>query len=125
VQGLDGTEAYTRAGSLEVSPEGNLVTMHRAIWCCPTGARRSIPAGADITIGADGTVSAKAPGQAGTNVGRLKMVTPDANQPIQRGDDGLFRTARRRPIGLDPQARLQSGTLEGSNVNTDRNHGLA
>jgi flagellar basal-body rod protein FlgF len=118
VQGLDGTEAYTRAGSLEVSPEGNLVNASGNLVLSDGGGPLAIPAGADITIGADGTVSAKAPGQAGTNVGRLKMVTPDANQPIQRGADGLFRTAGGDPLASDPQARLQSGTLEGSNVNT-------
>ena len=118
VQGLDGTEAYTRAGSLEVSPEGNLVNASGNLVLSDGGGPLAIPAGADITIGADGTVSAKAPGQAGTNVGRLKMVTPDANQPIQRGADGLFRTAGGDPLASDPQARLRSGTLEGSNVNT-------
>jgi flagellar hook-basal body protein len=38
VQGLDGTEAYTRAGSLDVNPEGLLTTQER-----PAGAGRRRP----------------------------------------------------------------------------------
>ena len=38
VQGLDGTEAYTRAGSLDVDADGKLVTRSR-----PDGARRRRP----------------------------------------------------------------------------------
>jgi flagellar basal-body rod protein FlgF len=43
----------------------------------------------------------------------LKLVTPDA--PLRRSDDGLFR-APAGELAADPQARLQSGALEGSNV---------
>jgi flagellar basal-body rod protein FlgF len=35
-----------------------------------------------------------------------------------RGDDGLFRAADGNPVAADERARLVSGTLEGSNVNT-------
>jgi len=48
-------------------------------------------------------------------VGRLKLVTPEAGAPLQRGDDGLFRAVD-GDLAADPAARLQSGTLEGSNV---------
>jgi flagellar basal-body rod protein FlgF len=41
VQGLDGTEAYTRAGSFEVSAEGQLLTSTGGWPCCPTAARPS------------------------------------------------------------------------------------
>ena len=47
-------------------------------------------------------------------VGRLKLVTPEA--PLIRGTDGLFRAANGDPLPADANARLQSGTLEGSNV---------
>jgi flagellar basal-body rod protein FlgF len=50
--------------------------------------------------------------------GRLKLVTPEA--PLSRGDDGLFR-APEGDLPADPNARLQDGALEGSNVNPIEN----
>jgi flagellar basal-body rod protein FlgF len=66
-----------------------------------------------VEIAADGTVTARTGGGAMQPVGRLKMVTPEA--PLQRGPDGLFRGAG-GDLPADPNARLQSGALEGSNV---------
>jgi flagellar basal-body rod protein FlgF len=45
------------------------------------------------------------------------MVTPTAEDPLKRGDDGLFRTLSGDPLNSDDTARLQVGVLEGSNVN--------
>lgn len=112
VQALDGTEAYTRAGSLEVGADGVLVDVAgRPVL--GDGGPLTIPANAAVEIAADGTVTAKAAGGAPQPVGRLKMVTPEV--PLQRGPDGLFRGAG-GDLPADPNARLQSGALEGSNV---------
>ena len=92
VQGLDGTEAYTRAGALDVDAEGTLVT---ATGLHGAGRRRADHGAAEqrrSASRADGTVSAagrQRPDR--TSVGKLKLVTPEA--PLQRGDDGLFRAA--------------------------------
>jgi flagellar basal-body rod protein FlgF len=48
-----------------------------------------------------------------TNIGRLKLVTPEA--PLTRGTDGLFRAAD-GDLPADAAARVQAGALEGSNV---------
>jgi flagellar basal-body rod protein FlgF len=50
------------------------------------------------------------------SIGRLKMVTPTADQAIKRSDDGLFRGVN-GDLPNDGNARLVAGTLEGSNVN--------
>lgn len=117
IQGLDGTEAYTRAGALQISLTGNLVGHSGLPMLDGGGAPISIPANAQVSIGGDGTVSAQVPGQAAQQVGRLKMVTPDAENRLTRGDDGLFRGVNGDPLPQDPAARLVDGTLEGSNVN--------
>ncbi len=111
VQGLDGTEAYTRAGSLEVSADGTLVT-RGGLTVLGDGGPIQVPPNVELSIGGDGTVSASAAGGRSTSVGRLKLVTPEA--PLTRGTDGLFRAADELPA--DPNARLQDGALEGSNV---------
>ncbi|MBL8303090.1 MAG: flagellar biosynthesis protein FlgF, partial [Ideonella sp.] len=75
----------------------------------------TIPANAQsITIGSDGTVSAVSGSAPPVQVGRLKLVTPEA--PLKRGTDGLFRTAGGEPLPADETARVHSGALEGSNV---------
>jgi flagellar basal-body rod protein FlgF len=112
VQGLDGTEAYTRAGNLAVNAEGQLVT-HGGLPVMGDGGPINLPANAAISIAPDGTISARAASGGVTPVGRLKLVTPEA--ALERGDDGLFRNPG-GDLDADPTARLQDGALEGSNV---------
>ena len=117
VQGLDGTEAYTRAGSFEVSPNGQLMTTTGLPVLSDGGAPIEVPPGAAVSLGADGTITAKIGAQPPALLGRLKLATPAAEDPLQRGDDGLFRATSGNPIANDPNARLLSGAIEGSNVN--------
>ena len=112
VQAVDGTEAYTKAGSLDVNAEGLLV-MRNGNPVLGDGGPINIPPNSTVEIGGDGTVSVKSPNQRPTTVGRLKLVTPEA--PLQRGDDGLFR-APDGDLPANPAARLQDGALDGSNV---------
>ena len=113
VQSLQGTEAYTKAGGLDVNPEGVLVD-YSGRPALGDGGPITVPAGAQVDIAADGTVTGKLAGQRPTPLGRLKLVTPET--PLQRGEDGLFRTADGADLPADATARLQSGALEGSNV---------
>ncbi|WP_440108677.1 flagellar basal-body rod protein FlgF [Acidovorax sp. BL-A-41-H1] len=117
VQGLDGTEAYTRAGIFEVSAQGQLLTPGGLPVLSDGGAPIDVPPGAEITLGSDGTVTAKAAGQPAQAIGRLKLATPTAEDRLKRGDDGLFRTVSGDPIPNDANARLLAGAVEGSNVN--------
>jgi len=112
VQGLDGTEAYTRAGALEVNNEGVLVTQS-GLQVNGDGGPITVPANATVQIAPDGTVTATSAGQKPTNIGKLKLVTPEG--PLNRGEDGLFRAAT-GDLDADPNARVASGALEGSNV---------
>ncbi len=117
VQGLDGTEAYTRAGSFEVSPNGQLMTTTGLPVLSDGGAPIEVPPGAAVSLGADGTITAKVGTQPPAQLGRLKLATPAAEDPLERGDDGLFRARSGNPVANDPNARLLSGAIEGSNVN--------
>ena len=112
VQALDGTEAYTRAGALEVNADGQLVTPS-GLPVQGDGGPITLPPNATVEIAADGTVSATGASGKPQLAGRLKMVTPEA--PLTRGGDGLFRAAEGE-LPADPAARLESGALEGSNV---------
>ncbi|MEX3956063.1 flagellar basal-body rod protein FlgF [Trinickia symbiotica] len=119
VQTPDGNEAYTRAGNLHVDQNGQLVTANN-LQVIGTGGPISVPPGADVTIGKDGTVSALIPGNPPTaiaTIDQLKLVNPDP-ATLQRGNDGLFRTADGQPADADPTVQVASGALEGSNVNS-------
>ncbi len=114
VQATDGTEAYTRAGHLQINAEG-LLTTSSGLTVIGDGGPITMPANGEYAIGADGTITAKV-GATGRpqQVGKLKLVTPEA--PLTRGADGLMRAAEELPA--DPNARVQDGALEGSNVST-------
>jgi flagellar basal-body rod protein FlgF len=112
VQALDGTEAYTRAGAMEVNAEGVLVNVS-GLPVLGDGGPINVPANAAIDIAADGTISAKVGNGKSQSIGRLKLVTPET--PLERGTDGLFRAAEGN-LNADATARVQAGALEGSNV---------
>ncbi|MBI5268604.1 MAG: flagellar basal-body rod protein FlgF [Burkholderiales bacterium] len=114
VQGLDGTEAYTRNGALDVNAEGLLVTRN-GLPVVGDGGPITVPANAAVQIAGDGTVSAALPGERPQPIGRLKLVTPESDAQLTRGTDGLFRAAD-GDLAADAAARLQDGALEGSNV---------
>ena len=116
VQANDGSEAYTRAGNLQIGVEGTL-QLPNGTPVLGEGGPITIPSNATVSIGSDGTVSAKTPGSAAINtVGRLKLVNPPAEE-LQKGADGLFRLKTGDAADADPNVRIAEGTLEGSNVN--------
>lgn len=117
VQGLDGTEAYSRSGALQVSSTGTLVNSSGLVILSDGGSPIDVPPGGDISIGNDGTVTSKTGAQPVSTLGRLKLATPTQEDPLKRSEDGLFRTASQEPVPSDNTARLETGALEGSNVN--------
>ena len=116
VQAADGSEAYTRAGSLQLNANGVLQTRggHAVLG---DGGPISIPGNTLVTIAGDGTVSTVQAGSkpgASSAVGRIKLVNPP-EASIERGADGLFRVRGEAPV--DATVRMVSGALESSNVN--------
>ena len=118
VQLPDGSEGYTRNGSLEVSANGILQT-RSGLPVVGSGGPITLPPDVEVVVGADGTVSAVPRTGARNNtttVGQLKLVNPP-EQDLRRGGDGYFRLADGNPAPADPAVRVASGYLEGSNVN--------
>ena len=118
VQALDGNEGYTRNGSLDISPDGELRT-RTGLTVLGEGGPIVVPPDSRITIARDGTVSAVSEGtQANTVsvVGRLKLVKID-KADIVRGGDGLFRTRSGEAADAEPSVVVAAGALESSNVN--------
>jgi len=114
----DGSEAYTRAGGLQVDVTGLLQTKAGQTVAGDGGAI-NIPPDNNIEIAPDGTVSVIATFGTPNNVnalGRIKLVNPPEGDLV-RGADGLFRLRDGQPAPVDENVRLAPGALEGSNVN--------
>lgn len=118
VQMPDGSEAYTRAGSLDVDVTGLLQTKG-GLTVAGDGGPINIPPDNTIEIAPDGTVSIVPTFGTPNNsnaIGRIKLVNPP-ERDLVRGSDGLFRLRNGEQAPVDAQVKLASGTLEGSNVN--------
>jgi flagellar basal-body rod protein FlgF len=118
VQLEDGSEAYTRHGSLKLSENGVLQTQG-GMSVLGDGGPISIPPDVSVSIAKDGTVSAIATGAkpgAAAVLGRIKLVNPP-EESIVRGDDGLFRTKGGEAADADASVTVAGAALEGSNVN--------
>jgi flagellar basal-body rod protein FlgF len=118
VQGADGSEAYTRAGDLRVTPEGLLQT-GAGLQILGQDGPISIPPAEKLSIGSDGTISMIPLGSNATTlavVDRIKMVKP-ALDNIEKGSDGLLHTKDGQLLEASSDVSLAQGVLEGSNVN--------
>ena len=117
----DGDIAYTRDGTFQINDQGEMVTASG--YVVQPGI--TIPDSAQsITIGMDGTVSVKLPGQAApTQVGTLETVdfiNPVGLQPVGENlylETASSGTAQAGTPGLNGLGSLIQGALEGSNVN--------
>lgn len=118
VQLPDGSEAYTRNGSFQVSPNGVLQT-RTGLNVVGEGGVITLPPNTEVSVAKDGTIATVPSGNtpvAVQVVGRLKLVNPPENQ-MERGDDGLFRARNKQPAAADAAVTVVAGHLESSNVN--------
>jgi flagellar basal-body rod protein FlgF len=119
VQDAQGNEAYSRNGSFELGPNGELKDTHGNTLIGDFGpVFLPIPL-SNINIANDGTLSVQpqgAPASVLEEVGKLKFVNPDVRD-IERGSDGLFRLKSGELAQEDALVSVRNGVLEGSNVN--------
>lgn len=117
VQSDDGSEAYTRAGNIRITPQGGLVT-GAGLPLMGNAGPIFLPPAEKVSIGEDGSITVKPIGQAADAlviVDRLKVVNPNLND-LEKGRDGLFRMKDGTDAAFDPNVTVTSGMLERSNV---------
>lgn len=119
VQTPDGGEAYTRDGGFVLDEAGTMRT-RSGLTILGDGGPLVIPQGNRVLIGNDGSVSAVPTTGADRNpqlIGQIKLVNPERAE-VYKGEDGLFRlNGGDNAPAANERVRLQSGALEGSNVN--------
>lgn len=121
VQMPSGTDAYTRAGNFQLSPDGQIVTSDG--YTVAPGI--TVPSTAtDITISSDGQVQATIPGQTAPQVvGQLELSNFQNEAGLEAQGNNLFieTAASGTPSTGAPASTgfgsLQQGFLETSNVN--------
>ena len=111
----DGSEAYTRAGELTLTADGQLTLQGTAVQ--GDGGELVIPEYRDIKIGQDGTISiTPAGGGALQEIGKLKLVNPDESLLV-KNSQGLLQLSDGSQAESDDSVQVAAGFLEGSNVN--------
>jgi len=118
VQRPDGSEAYTRAGNLNINSSGQLVNASGYQVLGDNGPI-SVPPVEKIQIGVDGTITilpVGAPKNALAILDRLKLVNPQSSE-IRKAADGLFERIDGNSDPADASVKIVTETLEGSNVN--------
>lgn len=118
IQAPDGSEAYTRAGDLELTVFGELVT-GSGLPVLGNNGPVVLPPFESVEFGQDGTVSVRELGQGAevlATIDRIKLVNP-APQELIKGADGLLRRRDGAESVADADLQMVSGFLESSNVN--------
>jgi flagellar basal-body rod protein FlgG len=117
----DGTTAYTRDGTFQISPTGEIVT---ADGYPLTPAITVPPNSTNLNINASGVAEATIPGQTNpSNLGQIQLATFINENGLQALGSNLFAEtqASSTPVigtpGLDGVGNIQQGFLETSNVN--------
>jgi flagellar basal-body rod protein FlgF len=117
VQAADGSEAYSRGGSLHINALGLLQTERGELVLGDNGPV-AVPPHTQVSVAADGSVSIVAQGQGPetlSQVGRMKLVNPDP-QNLEKRPDGLIRTIDGAEVESDANVKVVSGFIETSNV---------
>ena len=113
-----GQEAYTRAGDLQINAAGQLVT-GRGLPIAGVDGPIFLPPLDSITITPDGSISIVPQGGAGNEVAvlsQIKLVNPDIEN-LRKEEDGLIHSRDGEVFEVDPNVKVASGFIEGSNVN--------
>lgn len=126
VQDAQGNEAYTKVGTLNISPDGALMTSHGR-QVIGEGGPIILPLPVEkVAFSEDGSIQVRpqgAPANFLEVVDRLKVIEAD-NTQLEKGNDGLFRPKEDKLINelcgfcdISNNVKVMSGTLEMSNVN--------
>lgn len=120
-----GAEVYSRRGDLRVTGTGVLENGEGLAVLGVGGGPITVPQGFAISVGEDGTVLARdpaAPNVPAQVVDQIKLVSAEGSRLVKGIDSFLKVPGGANGLGgvlpPDPTARVTSGALEGSNVET-------
>lgn len=118
-QAPGGGELYSRRGDLRVAATG-LLENGEGLPVMGQDGPITVPAGRDLSIGEDGSLLAAdpdAPNEPPEVLDQIKLVSPDGSR-LAKGIDSFLKVPGGGVLPPDPTARVASGALEQSNVQT-------
>ncbi|NQX95184.1 MAG: flagellar basal body rod protein FlgF [Erythrobacter sp.] len=118
--GAGAPEVYSRRGDLRVAASGVLENGEGIAVLGVGGGPITVPQGFAISVAEDGTVLASdpaAPNVAAEVVDQIKLVSPEGSR-LLKGIDSFLKVVGDGVLPPDPTARVTSGALEDSNVET-------
>jgi flagellar basal-body rod protein FlgF len=108
------SEAYTRAGTIDIDAEGALSVHGHALL--GEGGPVVLPQHSAVEIAADGTISVQAPGATTMQViDRLRLVNAEAAE-LTKNEAGLIVPRGGGQLAADANVTVRPRALEGSNV---------
>ncbi len=113
-------EIYSRRGDLRVAASGVIENGEGLAVLGEGGTPITVPPGFSIAIAADGTIMARdpaAPNAPAEAIDKLRLVNPQGS-PLAKGIDSFLKVPNGGVLPPDPTARLATGALEMSNVET-------
>jgi flagellar basal body rod protein FlgG len=112
-------ERYTRNGAMQINAQGQLVTADGSQVMGESGPIVLQPTDRDVAIAADGMVTVTESGNTKTESqrGKLRLVSFDAPQQLQKDGANNFLAPAGVTAVPDPKSRLIQGATEKSNVN--------
>ena len=105
-------ERYTRGGQFLLDSQGRLVTPSGQPVQGDGGDIVLDPTKGPVKIASDGTIS-----QGAATVGKLQVVNFASLSGLSKDGDGLYRNDSNLQPQVNPDASLQQGMIESSNVN--------
>lgn len=114
-----GQEVYTRSASLIVDVNGQLLT-DKGQQVVGNGGPIAVPPYESILVGVDGSITVRGKGQGPevlVTLDRLKLVTPEPGS-LEKNNNGDITLKEGQVANVDATARVVSGFVEGSNVDT-------
>ena len=118
--GAPSPEVYSRRGDLRVAASGVLENGEGLAVLGVGGGPITVPQGFAISVAEDGTVLASdpaAPNVSAEVVDQIKLVSPEGSR-LLKGVDAFLKVVGDGVLPPDPTARVMSGALEDSNVET-------
>lgn len=104
-------DRYTRNGSMQINPSGQLVTSEGYPVLGDGGPITLQPSDREVAISRDGTLSVREGTAKVDSVrGKIKLVTFDNPQRLQKDGNGTFSAAG----GAQPQPAAKGGLIQGS-----------
>lgn len=115
----DGTEGFTRAGTLQINAANQLVTGSGLPVMGNGGIPVVLPPFENLEVSTNGIITIQPLGESEAELlvaDQIKLVNPDP-QTMFKGPDGLMTTGVGQIELADPNVRIRSGFTEASNVN--------